>query len=134
LLGIAICNFAFAALTPPLVGAIALLLALYLCFGLGNGATFQLVPHRWRDLTGLMAGVIGAAGGVGGFYVPVVTGIARQATDRYQLGFVAFGLVAAIACVTVVGLRREWLAWARPAEERPPPGAPAGRALVMRGD
>ena len=37
---ISLCNFGFAMLMPPLAGGIALLTALYLAFGLGNGATF----------------------------------------------------------------------------------------------
>jgi NNP family nitrate/nitrite transporter-like MFS transporter len=64
---ISLCNFGFAMLMPPLVGGIVLLATLYLAFGLGNGATFQLVPHRWKGKTGVMTGIIGAAGGIGGF-------------------------------------------------------------------
>jgi NNP family nitrate/nitrite transporter-like MFS transporter len=108
---IAVSNFAFAAFVPPLAPAIALLVALYLCFGLGNGATFQLVPHRWRGKTGLMTGIIGAAGGIGGFYLPVVMGIAKENTGSYQLGFITFGTVAAVAFISVVVLHRQWLAW-----------------------
>ncbi len=44
---ISLLDFSFAAVMPPLAGGIVLLLGLYLSFGLGNGATFQLVPHRW---------------------------------------------------------------------------------------
>ena len=111
---IAFGNFAFAAFAPPLAPAIALLAALYLCFGLGNGATFQLVPHRWRGKTGLMTGIIGAAGGIGGFYLPVVMGIAKENTGSYQLGFITFGTLAALAFLSVVVLHRQWLAWSAP--------------------
>jgi MFS transporter, NNP family, nitrate/nitrite transporter len=114
LLGIAMCDWTFAALMPPLGGGVALLLALYVCLGLGNGATFQLVPLRWKGKTGLMTGVIGAAGGIGGFYLPVVMGIARQATRSYQLGFATFGLLSTLAFLLVLDARRSWLAWALP--------------------
>ena len=100
---------------PPLRGRVALLAALYLCFGLGNGATFQLVPHRWQGKTGLMTGIIGAAGGIGGFYLPVVMGIAKESTGSYQLGFMTFGMLAALAFVLVVVLHQQWLAWSAPA-------------------
>lgn len=116
LLGIAATNFAFAALTPPLGGGVVLLSVLYLCFGLGNGATFQLVPHRFRGKTGLMTGIIGAAGGIGGFYLPVVMGLARESAGSYQLGFLTFGALAAIAFLIVLGLHQQWLAWALPGE------------------
>ncbi len=116
LLAISVCNFAFAALMPSLAGGIALLAALYFCFGLGNGATFQLVPHRWRGKTGLMTGIIGAAGGIGGFYLPVVMGIARESTGSYQLGFATFGALAALALLLVGALQQQWLAWALPGD------------------
>src|SRR4029077_12404449 len=102
----------FAVLMPPLAGGTALLFALYVCFGLGNGATFQLVPHRWRGTTGVMTGIIGAAGGIGGFYLPVVMGIAKESTGSYQVGFAIFGVLAAVAFVLVATLQRQWLAWA----------------------
>ena len=114
LVAISLCNFAFAALMPPLAGGSALLVALYLGFGLGNGATFQLVPHRWRGKAGVMTGIIGAAGGIGGFYLPVVMGMARESTGSYQLGFATFGGLAALAFVLVGALHQQWLAWAVP--------------------
>jgi MFS transporter, NNP family, nitrate/nitrite transporter len=114
LLGIAACNFMFAVAMPALAGGIVLLAALYLCFGLGNGATFQLVPHRWKGRTGLMAGLIGAAGGIGGFYLPVIMGIAKQSTGSYQMGFATFAVLAAAALGLVVVLHRQWLTWSAP--------------------
>jgi NNP family nitrate/nitrite transporter-like MFS transporter len=115
LLTIAAANMAFAVWMPALSGSLVLLTALYLGFGLGNGATFQLVPHRWKGKTGLMTGIIGAAGGIGGFYLPVVMGIARESTGSYQLGFATFGVLSASAFVWVVILHRQWLAWSLPA-------------------
>jgi NNP family nitrate/nitrite transporter-like MFS transporter len=112
LITICACNFAFAALMPSLGGGIALLLALYVCFGLGNGATFQLVPHRWKGKTGVMTGIIGAAGGIGGFYLPVVMSMAREETGSYQPGFATFGVIAAVAFAIVATLQRQWLVWA----------------------
>src|SRR5882757_7707081 len=116
LVAISACNFGFAALMPSLAGGVALLVALYFCFGLGNGATFQLVPHRWKGKTGVMTGIIGAAGGIGGFYLPVIMGIAKESTGSYQLGFATFGVLAAVAFILVAALHRQWLAWAMPAE------------------
>jgi NNP family nitrate/nitrite transporter-like MFS transporter len=111
---IAISNFGFALLMPPIAGAVAILFSLYICFGLGNGATFQLVPHRWRGKTGVMTGIIGAAGGIGGFYLPLVMGIAKESTGSYQLGFVTFGVLATLGFISVVLLHRQWLAWSMP--------------------
>jgi NNP family nitrate/nitrite transporter-like MFS transporter len=116
LVAISIFNFGFAMLMPPLASGIALLVALYFCFGLGNGATFQLVPHRWKGKTGVMTGIIGAAGGIGGFYLPVIMGIAKESTGSYQLGFATFGVLAALAFILVATLHRQWLTWALPSE------------------
>ncbi|AKJ68755.1 MFS transporter [Pandoraea thiooxydans] len=109
---ISLCDAAFAIWMPPLGSGIALLLILYCGFGLGNGATFQLVPHRWQGKTGLMSGIIGAAGGIGGFYLPVIMGIAKESTGSYQMGFATFGALAGCAFVLVVLLRAQWLRWA----------------------
>jgi NNP family nitrate/nitrite transporter-like MFS transporter len=114
LAGISALDFTFAVVTPGMGAGILLLFGLYVCFGLGNGATFQLVPHRWQGRTGVMTGIIGAAGGIGGFYLPVVMGIARESTGSYQMGFATFGGIAALAFVLVVVLRHKWLAWAMP--------------------
>jgi MFS transporter, NNP family, nitrate/nitrite transporter len=112
--GIALCNFIFAVRMPPLVAAAALLLILYVCLGLGNGATFQLVPLRWKGRTGLMTGMIGAAGGIGGFYLPVALGIARQSTGSYQSGFALFGALPTVACLLLLSSQRRWRVWALP--------------------
>lgn len=112
LTAISVLDFTFAAVMPPLAGGIALLFALYVCFGLGNGSTFQLVPHRWQGKTGLMTGIIGAAGGIGGFYLPVIMGIAKESTGSYQMGFATFGGISLLALVLVVTLRQKWLVWA----------------------
>jgi NNP family nitrate/nitrite transporter-like MFS transporter len=125
LAAISLLNFTFAVLMPPLVGGVAVLTALYLGFGLGNGATFQLVPQRWKGKTGVMTGIIGAAGGIGGFYLPVIMGIAKESTGSYQLGFATFGTLAAIALICVGILHQQWLMWAMGSAADAPDGAMA---------
>jgi len=61
-----------------------------------------------------MTGIIGAAGGIGGFYLPVVMGIAKESTGSYQMGFATFGALAILAFVLVASLHQQWLAWALP--------------------
>jgi NNP family nitrate/nitrite transporter-like MFS transporter len=63
-----------------------------------------------------MTGIIGAAGGIGGFYLPVVMGLARESAGSYQLGFTTFGVLATLAFLLVLGLHEKWLAWALPSE------------------
>ncbi len=110
--GIAVVNFIFSVITPPLLLGILLFLVLYSFYGLGNGAVFQLVPHRWPYKTGLMTGLIGAAGGIGGFYLPTVNGIVYETTGTYNLAFAFFGSVAVVCLIIVKLLHAKWMEWA----------------------
>jgi len=56
--------------------------------GLGNGAVFKLVPEYFPRETGTATGLVGAAGGLGGFFPPLVLGLIRAQTGSYALGFV----------------------------------------------
>lgn len=96
---------------PPFLGVIALL-TIFAFFGLGNGATFQLVPHRWPKIRGMMAGIIGAAGGFGGFYLPTVLGMVKEATGSYSAGFFLFSMVALSALVLLKLVHSQWMEWA----------------------
>jgi MFS transporter, NNP family, nitrate/nitrite transporter len=125
---IAIGDLAFALLQPGVDGGIALLVGLYICFGLGNGASFQLVSQRWVGKAGLMSGVIGAAGGIGGFYLPMALGTARESFGSYGIGFAIFGGIATVAWLVLLALRSEWLVWALPE-----PDDDATQSLPMNG-
>ena len=111
--GVACVNLLFALLTPPLFLGVLLFLALYSFYGLGNGAVFQLVPHRWPYKTGLMTGIIGSAGGIGGFYLPSVNGIVFEATGAYNLAFALFGSIAVLCLAVVKLLHSKWMEWAQ---------------------
>jgi len=110
--GIALVNFIFSLTAPPFLLGILLFLTLYTFYGLGNGAVFQLVPHRWPFKTGLMTGIIGAAGGIGGFYLPTVNGIVYEATGTYNLAFALFGGIALLCLLIVKFLHAQWMEWA----------------------
>jgi MFS transporter, NNP family, nitrate/nitrite transporter len=75
--------------------------------GIGNGAVFKLVAAYYPDKTGAVTGVVGAAGGLGGFFPPLVLGVVRDTTGSYALGFV-FLACFAVGCllVNVVFVRR----------------------------
>ncbi|HLW51243.1 MAG TPA: respiratory nitrate reductase subunit gamma [Candidatus Angelobacter sp.] len=69
--------------------------------GLGNGAVFKLVPEYFPATVGSITGLVGAAGGLGGFFPPLVLGVLKKSTGSFTLGFVFLGLFAA-ACLLVV--------------------------------
>jgi MFS transporter, NNP family, nitrate/nitrite transporter len=92
---------AYTAMVPLTIACLTMALAL----GLGAGAVFKLVPQWFPDRVGAVTGVVGAAGGLGGFFPPLVMGIVKSATGGYALGFILMALVA-VACLVVLGAVR----------------------------
>ena len=64
--------------------------------GLGNGAVFKLVPQYFPGETGTVTGLVGAMGGLGGFFPPLLLGIFR---DRMGAVWPAFVLLALVSLV-----------------------------------
>ena len=88
--------------------ALGLFVIAMLALGAGNGAVFQLVPQRFRDEIGVMTGLVGFAGGVGGFYLASSLGLAKQLTGSPQLGFLIFAALALVALAGVTIVKRRW--------------------------
>jgi NNP family nitrate/nitrite transporter-like MFS transporter len=64
--------------------------------GAGSGAVFALVALLAPGTkVGSVTGVVGAAGGLGGFVPPLVMGALYGAFDSYALGLAALAVVAA---------------------------------------
>src|SRR5919204_2558686 len=95
-------------------GALAgvLLLVAMGCLGMGNGAVFQVVSQRFRGEIGAITGLVGAAGGVGGFYLNVILGNLKDGTGTYATGFWVFAVtaLAALAVLRLVARSWDWLA------------------------
>ena len=81
--------------------------------GAGNGAVFQIVPQRFARNVGVVTGLVGATGGVGGFYLAASLGYAKQLTGGYGVGLAIFACLAlaALTALTSVSVRwrRTWL-------------------------
>src|SRR5437879_12760394 len=54
--------------------------------GMGNGAVVQLLPQRFPDRVGLLTGLVGAAGGLGGCFLPCILGGIEQRTGQHAGG------------------------------------------------
>jgi len=93
---------------PPLAGAVVFLFVGLGLLGMGNGAVFQLVPQRFGREIGIVTGVVGAAGGLGGFLLPVVLGSLKQATGAFSGGFVCIGLASLTAAGALLYVSRAW--------------------------
>jgi MFS transporter, NNP family, nitrate/nitrite transporter len=76
-------------------------LGMAVAIGLGNGAVFKLVPEMFPKSVGAVTGLVGAAGGLGGFFPPLVLGAVRQSTGSFTLGF-AFLAAFALFCLAVL--------------------------------
>jgi len=79
------------------IGALGMAAAI----GLGNGAVFKLVPEYFPDSVGSVTGLVGAAGGLGGFFPPLLLGFFKQETGSFVPGFILLGIFA-LCCLGVV--------------------------------
>jgi NNP family nitrate/nitrite transporter-like MFS transporter len=87
--------------------------------GAGNGAVFKLVPQYFPAETGTVTGLVGALGGLGGFFPPLVLGALR---DRLGYVWPGFVLLAAVAFVL-------WLVNGRVFLRREAAAPPTGRVF-----
>lgn len=81
-----------------------------LALGLGNGAVFQLVPLRFGGEIGVMTGLVGMAGGVGGFCFATSLGLSRQLTGGFAPALVTFAALALVALGILVFVTDRWRA------------------------
>jgi MFS transporter, NNP family, nitrate/nitrite transporter len=75
------------AMLPFTVGALGSAALL----GTGNGAVFKLVPELFPKRTATVTGLVGAIGGLGGFFPPLLLGLFR---DRFGVLWPGFLLLA----------------------------------------
>ncbi|HVQ95533.1 MAG TPA: NarK/NasA family nitrate transporter [Mycobacteriales bacterium] len=130
-LGVLVVGAAVQAFTPGLapLGTIAFL-SMAAALGTGSGATFALVAlHAPQNKVGSVTGVVGAAGGLGGFVPPLVMGAVYGWYGSYALGLAALAVVALAAlALTVTAVASST---SRPPADSPP--AVATRATPAKG-
>jgi NNP family nitrate/nitrite transporter-like MFS transporter len=88
--------------------AVCVFVAAMLALGMGNGAVFQLVPQRFRKEIGVMTGLVGMAGGIGGFYLASSLGYSKQWTGSYQMGLLMFAALAVMALIGLTSVKTRW--------------------------
>ncbi|RBA23314.1 nitrate/nitrite transporter [Herminiimonas fonticola] len=88
--------------------AVAIFVLAMLALGVGNGAVFQLVPQRFRKEIGVMTGLVGMAGGIGGFYLASSLGYSKQLTGSYQGGLIVFAALAIVALLGLSAVKNRW--------------------------
>ena len=77
-------------------------------FGMANGAVFQLLPQRFRRDMGIMTGLVGAGGGIGGFYLASSLGFSRGITGSYRSGILIFASLCFFAIVGLNLVKTRW--------------------------
>ncbi len=82
---------AWPAMLPFTIGALGCAALL----GLGNGAVFKLVPQYFPRETGTVSGLVGALGGLGGFFPPIALGFFREEIGAVWPGFLLLAAFAA---------------------------------------
>ena len=87
---------------------------------------FKLVAEWFPERVGAVTGVVGAAGGLGGFFPTLVMGIVKAATGGYALGFALMALVA-VACLLVLARLGRSAPRHRPPQREPLRREPAAR-------
>jgi nitrate/nitrite transporter NarK len=99
----------WSSIVPFTVGA----LGCALLMGLGNGAVFKLVPEHFPKDTGTVTGLVGALGGLGGFFPPLLLGGFRDLAGVTWPGFVLLSATAlALRTANERTFRPSDVAWA----------------------
>jgi MFS transporter, NNP family, nitrate/nitrite transporter len=117
---------AWPSMIPFTVGALGCAALL----GLGNGAVFKLVPQHFPTQTGTVSGLVGAMGGLGGFFPPLLLGAFR---DRLGMLWPGFALLAASALALGALNERVLLRRTVTAESATPPGGSRSGEQIRAG-
>lgn len=95
-----------AIISPSLPMALTMMIVTTGALGFGNGVVFQLVAEWFPKEIGLASGVVGAAGGIGGFLLPIAVGTLKGNTGSYELGLWLFAGGVMCAWGTVIAALR----------------------------
>lgn len=95
-------------MAQSVASALALFVLAMLALGTGNGSVFQLVPQRFQAEIGVMTGLVGMAGGIGGFYLASSLGFAKQLTGSFSAGFLIFAGLALVALAGLMLVKTRW--------------------------
>jgi NNP family nitrate/nitrite transporter-like MFS transporter len=100
------------AFRPQMIPSTIAFLGTAFVLGLGNGAVFKLVVDYFPRESGVITGLVGAAGGLGGFFPPLLMGLVRDITGSYAIAWMLlseFALLCLLVNVLVVQQRARML-------------------------
>jgi NNP family nitrate/nitrite transporter-like MFS transporter len=76
--------------------------------GMGNGSVFQLVPLRFRKEIGVITGLVGAGGGLGGFFLAKALGMSKDLTGAFTVGFCVFAGLSIVGLIGIISVKTRW--------------------------
>lgn len=105
--GVAIALLVLSSL-PPLAVVIPTLFLSMGMLGMGNGAVFQIAPQRFLSEIELITGIVGAAGGLGGFFLPSALGALKDISGSYGTGLLCFAFLVSAAVLLLLEFGVKW--------------------------
>ena len=105
--GVAACLLVLSKL-PALTIAVPLLFLMMGFLGMGNGSVFQIAPQRFGSDIEIITGIVGAAGGLGGFFLPSALGAMKDTFGSYGTGLLCFAFLLMIAVVLLLEFGVQW--------------------------
>lgn len=110
---ITVCAFAISSMPSSFYIMLLIASMMMACLGMGNGSVFQLVPQRFPKEIGVVTGIVGAAGGLGGYILSNnILGPLKQSTGTHVAGFLTVAtivlIVTAIFFAVCISWRRTW--------------------------
>ncbi|WP_405488027.1 nitrate/nitrite transporter [Nocardia sp. NBC_00511] len=106
--GTAVMAFVLAFDPPPEIPAGTSLVLMAFFLGLGTGGVFALIARLVEPArVGTVTGLVGAAGGLGGYFPPLVMGLVYSSRGDYTLGYILLGLTAAAALLYTLKIGRD---------------------------
>jgi NNP family nitrate/nitrite transporter-like MFS transporter len=106
--GAKVAGWSMAQLPAQAWGAVAIFFVGAMALGMGNGAVFQLVPLRFRKEIGLITGLVGCAGGIGGFFLAKTLGLSWEMQHGFALGFAVFASLPLLGLLGLVMVKKRW--------------------------
>jgi MFS transporter, NNP family, nitrate/nitrite transporter len=99
---------------PPVGVVLPLLFLAMGLLGMGNGSVFQIAPQRFPADIELTTGIVGAAGGLGGFLLPSAIGTLKDLTGSFGAGLFCFALLVMAGALLLLEFGVRWSETWRP--------------------
>jgi MFS transporter, NNP family, nitrate/nitrite transporter len=105
--GVSICLLVVSSL-PSIALVVPMLFLTMGMLGMGNGSVFQIAPQRFPADIELTTGIVGAAGGLGGFFLPSAIGALKDTFGSYGYGVLGFAVVVLAGAAVLLEFGVKW--------------------------